>query len=171
MIEKNESNVDLKYLDKSTNTHTHTHRDIDETSESKDINEKHKVGLALCCIDYRFIDKTIDFLKNKSKNIEFNLITLSGSSLGFNEGNDCWKNTFLEHIDITIKLYNINQIYVIDHDECDSYKYYYSDIHKDPDLEEEYHYINMLQFKKKLKKIYPNIPVYTHFLKNDCTQV
>lgn len=125
---------------------------------------KKEIGLVLCCTDHRFINKTFEFLKDHPTST-FNYIILSGASLGYNTGSECWKNTFLDHVDLAIKTNNINKIIVIDHDNCTSYKSYYKDLEKDPDLEDEYHYINMLKFKKEMKKFYPELTVFTHLLK------
>lgn len=146
----------------SNNHHQESNQDSDE--ESSEFHCKKEIGLVLCCTDHRFITKTFEFLKDHPTST-FNYIILSGASLGYNTGSECWKNTFLDHVDLAIKTNNINKIIVIDHDNCTSYKSYYNDLEKDPDLEDEYHYINMLKFKKEMKKFYPELTVFTHLLK------
>lgn len=146
----------------NSNYNNNSNQDSDE--EFTEHFCKKEIGLVLCCTDHRFINKTFEFLKDHPTST-FNYIILSGASLGYNTGSECWKNTFLDHVDLAIKTNNINKIIVIDHDKCTSYKSHYNDLEKDPDLEDEYHYINMLKFKKEMKKFYPELTVFTHLLK------
>ncbi len=151
--------------EKKENSSEHSHTYADKNIGTTDDTNNKGVGLVLCCMDHRFINHTIEFLKNDTSVKAYDYIILSGASLGYNSNNECWKNTFLEHIDIAIKSHNIVKIMVIDHEDCGAYKLHYKDIIDDPDLEEEYHYINMLEFKKNIKKLYPYLPVFTHLLK------
>lgn len=145
--------------------YTHNnHSNQDSDNEYTEHFYKKEIGLVLCCTDHSFINKTFEFLKDHPTST-FNYIILSGASLGYNTGTECWKNTFLDHVDLAIKTNHINKIIVIDHDNCTSYKSHYNDLQKDPDLEDEYHYINMLKFKKEIKKFYPELTVFTHLLK------
>jgi hypothetical protein len=145
--------------------HQESNVNQDSDEESSELHcKKKEIGLVLCCTDHRFINKTFEFLKDHPTST-FNYIILSGASLGYNTGSECWKNTFLDHVDLAIKTNNINKIIVIDHDNCTSYNSHYNDLEKDPDLEDEYHYINMLKFKKEMKKFYPELTVFTHLLK------
>jgi hypothetical protein len=151
----------------SHNTDNQSHNtDNQSTPNDQQTNNSYKkeTGLVLCCMDHKFINQTFEFLK-KVPSSTFDYIILSGASLGYNTGNECWKNMFLDHVDLALQKNDINKIIVIDHDNCSAYKLHYADIRKDPDLEEEYHYINMLKFKKDIKKIYPDLTVFTHLLK------
>jgi carbonic anhydrase len=151
--------------EKKENISEHSNTYADKNIGTNEDEQKGGIGLVLCCMDHRFIDHTTNFLKNDTSVHAYDYITLSGASLGYNSNNECWKNTFLEHIDIAIKLNNIVKIIVIDHEDCGAYQLHYKDIINDPDLEEEYHYINMLEFKKNIKKLYPHLPIFTHLLK------
>jgi carbonic anhydrase len=152
--------------EKKENISEHSNTYADKNIGTNDNEQITGIGLVLCCMDHRFIDHTTNFLKNDTSVHAYDYITLSGASLGYNANNECWKNTFLEHIDIAIKLNNIVKIIVIDHEDCSAYQLHYKDIINDPDLEEEYHYINMLEFKKNIKKLYPHLPIFTHLLKS-----
>lgn len=151
--------------EKKENISEHSNTYADKNIGTNDDEQITGIGLVLCCMDHRFIDHTTNFLKNDTSVHAYDYIILSGASLGYNANNECWKNTFLEHIDIAIKLNNIVKIIVIDHEDCGAYQLHYKDIINDPDLEEEYHYINMLEFKKNIKKLYPHLPIFTHLLK------
>lgn len=79
--------------------------------------------MVLTCIDYRFIDTVVGFLENDPQyNKSFDLTTLAGTSLGFNQKKfECWKKTFLELTDLAIQLHHIKQVVVIDHMDCGAY--------------------------------------------------
>lgn len=66
----------------------------DHSIDAEDIYEKtHKAqAMVLSCIDYRFINTAIDFLEASVLDDKFDLTTLAGASLGFNQTKyTCWK--------------------------------------------------------------------------------
>ena len=116
-------------------------------------------------MDYRFIDETIELIKNDCCIDGFDYTVLAGASLGYNqEQYGCWKTTFLNHIDLAIKLHDIKKIIVVDHEDCGAYKMFYPDLKYCPKREKKYHYINISDFLESVNKIYPDIPVVGYLL-------
>lgn len=117
-----------------------------------------EIGLALSCIDYRLFDATVEFLKENCCVDAFDHTILAGASLGFNQHKfHHWKPTFLEHVDLAIKLHHIKKITVIDHEDCGAYHKFYPDTKDDYDLERKYHIKNINKCIKHMKKIYPDL--------------
>ena len=124
-----------------------------------------KIGLVLSCIDHRLIDDTIDVLKQENSIDGLDHIILAGASLGFNQMEYLdWRTTFVEHLDLAIKLHDIKKIIVVDHDDCGVYNLFYSDTIEHPYLERGYHYKNIRQCIKKIKELYPTISVVGYLL-------
>lgn len=137
---------------------------INKLGEELNINDKPIVGLVLSCIDYRFMDETIKLLKKDCCVDYFDHTILAGASLGYNQNTyECWKKTFIEHLELAIELHDIKKIIVVDHEDCGAYKLFYPDI--EPRLERKYHYINITDFIKSIKELYPDIPVEGYLLK------
>jgi hypothetical protein len=122
------------------------------------------IGLALSCIDYRLFDSTVDLLKDRSCVSAFDQTILAGASLGYNQHKyHHWKPTFLNHVDLAIKLHDIKKIVVIDHDDCGAYHLFYPDTKDDLDLERHYHIKNIKKIIRKLKRKYPDM-IYSGYL-------
>jgi hypothetical protein len=116
-----------------------------------------KIGLALSCVDHRLLDSTIDLLKNICMVDAFDHVILAGASFGYNQ-TVCphWKLTFLDHIDLALKLHNITHIVIIDHEDCNEYKLNYPLLHISPQYERLYHIIQVKQCIEDLKELYPS---------------
>ena len=125
-----------------------------------------QLGLVLSCIDYRFVDKTIEFLKQDCCIDSFDHTILAGASLGFNQNDyTSWRLTLLNHIDLAIKLHDIKKIIVVDHEDCGAYKIFYPDIVSNPLVEKKYHCLNITEFIETIKRLYPHLLVEGFYLK------
>ena len=134
--------------------------------KNKDLQDNKQLGLVLSCIDYRFIDKTIEFLKQDCCIDAFDHTILAGASLGFNQTEyTSWKLTLLNHIDLAIKLHDIKKIVVVDHEDCGAYKIFHPDIIQNPLVEKKYHCLNITQFIETIKGLYPHLLVEGYYLK------
>ena len=140
--------------------------DVDLTKKNQDLQDNKQLGLVLSCIDYRFIDKTIEFLKQDCCIDAFDHTILAGASLGFNQTEyTSWKLTLLNHIDLAIKLHDIKKIVVVDHEDCGAYKIFHPDIIQNPLVEKKYHCLNITQFIETIKGLYPHLLVEGYYLK------
>ena len=137
---------------------------------SKEKGKKKEIGLALSCIDYRLFDSTIELLREDCCVDAFDHTILAGASLGYNQTEyTCWPNTFIEHVDLAIKLHKITKIVVIDHEDCGAYKLFYPDLERHHHREREYHIKNIKKFIKHMKKKYPDLKFSGYILRLDGT--
>lgn len=82
--------------------------------------------LVLSCMDYRFIQSTVNFLYAKTGEDNFDYFVLAGASLGYLRplegiGHD-WRNTFDKHVELAIMLHQIDEIVVVEHMDCGYYR-------------------------------------------------
>lgn len=109
-------------------------------------------AMVLTCIDYRFIQTGIDFLEASVLDDKFDLSTLAGASLGYNQKKfKCWRQTFEDLTKLAIQLHHITEIIVIDHMDCGAYAKFYPDLVKNSDEERALHVKNILKFVKTMK--------------------
>jgi len=94
------------------------------------------IGLSLSCIDYRLFEATIRLLQQDCQIDAFDHTILAGASLGFNQYEyESWPITWLEHVNLAIKLHDIKKIVVIDHEDCGAYKLFYPCLKDHPECE------------------------------------
>jgi len=115
-------------------------------------------AIVLSCIDYRFIDSTINFLESTPKLAgKHNLTALPGGSLGYNQKKyEYWRKTFIDIVNLSIELHGIKKIIVFDHMDCGAYHMFYPEIEK-PEEERILHVKNITKFARKLSKMFPKL--------------
>jgi len=117
-----------------------------------------ELGLALSCIDYRLFDATIELLKKDCCVDAFDHVVLAGASLGYNQNDyTFWKKMFIDHVELALKLHNIEKIVVIDHEDCGAYKLIYPHVEDCRKCEKKLHIKNVKQFIKRMRKLYPKL--------------
>ncbi|WP_294822943.1 hypothetical protein [uncultured Flavobacterium sp.] len=100
--------------------------------------------LVIGCIDLRLTDNLVDFLNFDNLHNRFDYFTLAGASLthsapdgiavvegekySFDQGVlgkfqnfGHWKNTLYNHIDLAILLHKIQDVYIVEHEDCGAY--------------------------------------------------
>ena len=109
-------------------------------------------AMVLACIDYRFVQTAIYYLEASVLDDKFDLTTLAGASLGYNQPKfKCWKETFEQLTKLAIELHSITEIIVIDHMDCGAYALLYPGLVKNSEEERKLHIKNILKFIKTLK--------------------
>lgn len=122
------------------------------------------IAMVLSCIDYRFIDKTIHFIEGTEADDRFDLTTLAGASLGYNQTKyKCWRETFLQLVQLAIELHHIEEIIVVDHMDCGAYALFYPGLESNSEQERAHHIKNIHRFIKSIRKKYPNF-IYRGYL-------
>lgn len=125
-----------------------------------DFKKKGAEVLVLSCIDPRFIDKLTDFLNHyKGVQNDYDLFNLAGAELGVLTKKP-WRETFLEHVDIALKLHKIKKIFVFSHIDCGMYKVTYDMKEDDNHL---LHKVNLDKVIENLKDLHPKLK-YKRFL-------
>jgi len=84
---------------------------------------------------------------------KYDQFILAGASLGYTDNN--WRKTLEDHINISIELHHIKEIYIIDHMDCGAYKKVYGV--KNQQEEFKLHEKNIKLCIKDLKIKYPNL--------------
>ena len=108
---------------------------------------KPRIGLSLSCIDYRLFDATIELLRKDCQVDGFDHTILAGASLGYNQHDyKTWQRTWLDHVDLALKLHNIKVILVIDHQDCGFYKAIYKNAKDCEKCERALHIKNIKKF-------------------------
>jgi hypothetical protein len=130
-----------------------------------DHEEKHQAhALVLSCLDYRFINPTIEHLYKRNNAFDFDYFVLAGASLGFNESlqeeptveipeitSRSWHKVFEDHLRLARKLHNIERVIVCDHQECAYYHAIYGESVATTEQEADKHEYNIHKFIETLK--------------------
>lgn len=75
-------------------------------------------ALVVSCIDYRFVEATMNQLQAKLGN-DFDFMAMAGSSLYVvKDGKLAFRQTFYENLDIAIELQHIHKILFVQHQDC-----------------------------------------------------
>ncbi|ACT92074.1 carbonic anhydrase [Dyadobacter fermentans] len=113
----------------------------EKTSDSKpfqvaEYRRPHKNVLVISCIDLRLTDNLLEFLEAENLHNRYDLFSIAGTSLcisatqehkyinNFEEQAQHWRKTLLEHVKIAAQLHLIEDVYIIEHEDCGAYKTY-----------------------------------------------
>lgn len=123
-------------------------------------------ALVISCMDYNYVEATHDFLEKTKHAQKYDLISLAGASLGYNQNIFPWTSAVDDHIDLAVKLHGIRNIVVVDHMGCGMYEKIYNNGEKmSIEQEENFHRKNQAEFVATLSKKYPNLVVKTYLLR------
>lgn len=161
-------------LFKTINNSTNTNVSDEQSTSNVSLDEKIKPyfplshdanSLVLSCMDFRFINQTVEYLYGRNETEDFDYFVLAGASLGYNESNTyndsgcihhnklhidpAWKRAYEDHIRLAIDLHDIKEIIVIDHMDCGMYRAVYGDICSK--AEQKLHIENIHKFIDSLK--------------------
>ena len=86
-------------------------------------------AFVLTCIDFRLRDSVACQLNNRGYKDNYDEVTSAGASLGYNGLLDYtnWNTYIDEHVQLAYDLHTINEIFIIDHQDCGAYKAQYGD--------------------------------------------
>lgn len=104
------------------------------------------------CIDFRFQKFIRNWTDKELKGKKFDAIALAGSTKEL--------NTILKQIDISCRLHNIKEVYLIHHQECGAYG---------KESTPQKHFEELQKAKTKILSKYPNLKVLTYYLHLDGT--
>jgi len=122
-------------------------------------------ALVLSCIDFRFLTAERSFLKSKNLTNEYDLTALAGASLaltGFPHKSDA--EAFWDQLDISYQLHHINQVIIIDHQDCGAYAMMIdANLSKDPERELQVHTDYLNQAYSSIHSRYPELKIELYF--------
>lgn len=117
---------------------------------------KHRAqACALFCMDFRFKDATLKYLKKQLNLEDLDIMVIAGASLNIaSPRTSADYDIALKQIKLSTKLHQVNKIIIIDHADCGAYggRTAFSSTEE----EEEVHTNNLLKSKKILQEKYPN---------------
>jgi hypothetical protein len=119
--------------------------------------------LLLSCMDYRLMDEIERYMLRLGLYHNYDHIVLAGASLGaVTEKYPAWTRTFWDHLDLSVKLHEIETVIVMDHRDCGAYQMLLGeDYSKDTQKETAVHTANLMRLKGLINEKYPQIEVKT----------
>jgi hypothetical protein len=154
--------------------------DEHDKSESTDISRRNFAGLAfagaaltlvpmrswaaanissLCvmCIDYRLVDRAVQFFDMKEGIQQYDLVALAGASLAaVGPAFPASNAAFWDHINIAKSLHNIKKVVILDHRECGAYQVQYGSLYAgagDPELEQHRQIMKLVKGEAERRRI------------------
>ena len=123
-------------------------------------------AMVLSCIDPRFQPKVFNYLKKKNLTGKYSSFTIAGGSIGVTAIKfKKWHSTFWENLATSIKLHNISNLIVINHNDCGAAKIVNGNNKFSTSIENKIHNQSFKIIKKKLKKKHPSIKVSFKIMK------
>ena len=123
-------------------------------------------AMVLSCIDPRFQPKVFSYLKKKNLTGKYSSFTIAGGSIGVTAKKfKKWHSTFWENLATSIKLHNISNLIVINHNDCGAAKIVNGNNKFSTAIENKIHNQSFKIIKRKLKKKYPSIKVSFKIMK------
>ena len=123
-------------------------------------------AMVLSCIDPRFQPKVFNYLKKKNLTGKYSSFTIAGGSIGVTAKKfKKWHSTFWENLATSIKLHDISNLIVINHNDCGAAKIVNGDNKFSTSRENKIHNQSFKIIKKKLKKKHPSIKVSFKIMK------
>ena len=123
-------------------------------------------AMVLSCIDPRFQPKVFNYLKKKNLTGKYSSFTIAGGSIGVTAKKfKKWHSTFWENLATSIKLHNISNLIVINHNDCGAAKIVNGNNKFTTTIENKIHNQSFKIIKKKLKKKHPSIKVSFKIMK------
>ena len=123
-------------------------------------------AMVLSCIDPRFQPKVFNYLKKKNLIGKYSSFTIAGGSIGVTAKKfKKWHSTFWENLATSIKLHNISNLIVINHNDCGAAKIVNGNTKFSTSIENKIHNQSFKIIKRKLKKKHPSIKVSFKIMK------
>ena len=123
-------------------------------------------AMVLSCIDPRFQPKVFNYLKKKNLTGKYSSFTIAGGSIGVTAIKfKKWHSTFWENLATSIKLHNISNLIVINHNDCGAAKIVNGDNKFSTSIENKIHNESFKIIERKLKEKYPSIKVSFKIMK------
>lgn len=139
-----------------------------EPSKTAQLTTPTTKALVITCMDFKLVDNAVYYLNKHGYTNNYNEFILAGASLGYNQPvYSAWTETLDKHIELSKHLHNIEEIIVIDHINCATYKLFYNKESISEQDEIELHKQNFDVFKQTINKKYPELKVITLLMKLD----
>jgi carbonic anhydrase len=138
-------------------------------------NQHQAQAIALFCMDFRFKDATLDFLKHDLGLVDLDIVVLTGASKNIaakvvqTSMSDLLDfKTTIKQFELSAKLHGIKKIILIDHQDCEAYGG--SAAFEESEKEREAHIVNLHKAKAILKEKFKDkeiILFYARIIENE----
>jgi carbonic anhydrase len=118
-------------------------------------------AMLLSCIDPRFPQPTINYMKGRKLVGKYSQFSIAGASIGVvAPAFKTWSPAFWDNLAASIQLHNIPKVIAINHRDCGAAKIAYgADAVKDKAAETATHKAALLEFKKQVAEKQPKLKV------------
>ena len=126
-------------------------------------------ALLLTCIDYRLPGKIARYMEGRGLVANYDHMILAGASLGAtNSLYPHWGQSFWDHLDLAVRLHDINRVIILDHRECGSYRVIFG-TNLSGDEEKAQHTRELHRLAGAIRAAHPEITVETLLMELDGT--
>jgi len=118
-------------------------------------------AMLLTCIDPRFPQPTINYMKQRKMIGKYSQFSIAGASIGVVAPPfKTWAPAFWDNLAASIQLHNIPKVIVVNHRDCGAAKIAYgADAVKDKATETATHKAALMEFKKQVAEKQPKLKV------------
>jgi len=126
-------------------------------------------AMVLTCIDPRFPEPTINYMKSRDMVGKYSQFTFAGASIGVvAPAFKAWHKTFWDNLAASIQLHNIPKVIAIDHRDCGAAKIAYGPPKvATPEIETTTHRAALMEFRKQVARRQPKLQVETGLMALD----
>ena len=123
--------------------------------------EGHYDAMLLYCIDPRFPEPTLNYMKSRGMLGKYSQFVIAGAAIGvvapaFKD----WEKAFWDNLAASIELHHIPKVIAIDHRDCGAAKIAYgADKVANPTIETETHKAALMEFRKRVGEHQPKLAV------------
>jgi len=118
-------------------------------------------AMLLTCIDPRFPEPTIEYMKSRGMIGKYSQFTFAGASIGVvAPAFKAWHKTFWDNLAASVQLHSITKVIALDHRDCGAAKIAYGAAKvANAQMETETHKAALMQFRKEVAKRHPKMQV------------
>jgi carbonic anhydrase len=118
-------------------------------------------AMLLTCIDPRFPEPTIEYMKSRDMIGKYSQFTFAGAAIGVvAPAFKAWHKTFWDNLAASIQLHNIPKVIAMDHRDCGAAKIAYGAAKvANAQIETETHKAALMQFRREVGKRHPKMQV------------
>jgi carbonic anhydrase len=126
-------------------------------------------AMLLACIDPRFPQPTLDYMKGRGMLGKYSQFTIAGAAIGvvapaFKD----WHKTFWDNLGASIELHRVPKVIALDHRDCGAAKIAYGAAAvATPEAETKTHQAALAEFRKEMHQRHPKLAVETGLMALD----
>lgn len=126
-------------------------------------------AMLLTCIDPRFPEPTINYMKSRAMVGKYSQFTIAGASIGVvAPAFKTWAPAFWDNLAASMQLHHIPKVIAMNHRDCGAAKIAYgADKVTNPQIETETHKAALMEFRKQVAERQPKLQVETGLMALD----